>query len=172
MLLFEIGQEISILPLQQQLIDEAGSSMKRLRSSQEIGSLGNLLAACFRPASFCRPVLLLPLAVVSCRRPATGAESTPTHCPGTDPGPQGWSWGVCLLLRSGARGRQVLASVFWPPMDWAEPSVDGRLDYHAHCPMADLRPVAAQPGISTPWFAVLLFCRSESAVSDAALVSE
>ena len=45
-LLFQIGQEISALPLQRQLIDEAGNSMKRLRSSQEIGSLiGNLLAA-------------------------------------------------------------------------------------------------------------------------------
>ena len=50
-LLFEIGQEISILPLQQQLIVKAGSSMKRLHSSQEIGSLiGNLLAALLFPA--------------------------------------------------------------------------------------------------------------------------
>lgn len=68
-LLFEIGQEISILPLQRELIVAAGSSMKRLRSSQEIGALiGNLLAALLFPAlrQFLPAlVLLLPLAVVS-----------------------------------------------------------------------------------------------------------
>ena len=86
-LLFQIGQEISALPLQRQLIDEAGSSMKRLRSSQEIGSLiGNLLAALLFPAlrQFLPAlVLLLPLAVVSsrpARRPRpTGAENSSSN---------------------------------------------------------------------------------------------
>jgi len=73
-LLFGIGQEVSILPLQRHLIVEAGSSMKRLRSSQEIGALvGNLLAALLFPAllQFLPAlVLLLPLAIVA-SRPAT-----------------------------------------------------------------------------------------------------
>ena len=89
-LLFEIGQEISILPLQQQLIVKAGSSMKRLRSSQEIGSLvGNLLAALLFPAlrQFLPAlVLLLPLAVVS-SQPVPQASPTPTAIKASNPLP-------------------------------------------------------------------------------------
>ena len=143
-LLFEIGQEISILPLQQQLIVKAGSSMKRLRSSQEIGSLiGNLLAALLFPAlrQFSPAlVLLLPLAVVS-SQPAPQASPTPTAIkasnplPGTDPVPSGLSWGLPAgALGAGDRRRQVFDFGMVRPLWLAEPqSVDASAT--TVCPM-------------------------------------
>ena len=152
--------------------------MKRLRSSQEIGSLvGNLLAALLFPAlrQFLPAlVLLLPLAVVS-SQPAPQASPTPTaikaptHCPGTDPVPfKGWSWGVCLRCWRSGCGRSTAAGASDFGMvlaayglGRASRSVDASTTTVAAL-CADLRPVAAQPTSVPPGSPCCCLCRSES----------
>ena len=187
-LLFQIGQEISALPLQRQLIDEAGSSMKRLRSSQEIGSLiGNLLAALLFPAlrQFLPAlVLLLPLAVVSsrpARRPRpTGAENSSSN-------PLPWNRS-CVLQGLVMGGLFALLALWVREIDggrcfdfgmvlaayglgralsrWT-PRLPRWLPYGLICILLLLTQASVPP-----WFAVLLFMPIGvlTAVSDAALV--
>ena len=186
-LLFEIGQEISILPLQRQLIVEAGSSMKRLRSSQEIGSLiGNLLAALLFPAlrQFLPAlVLLLPLAVVS-SQPAPQASPTPTTIKASNPpwnrscALQGLVMGglfalLALWVREIDGGRcfdfgMVLAAYgLGRALSRWTPRLPRWLPYVLICALLLLSQASVPP-----WFAVLLFVPIGvlAAGSDAALV--
>ena len=187
-LLFEIGQEISILPLQQQLIVKAGSSMKRLRSSQEIGSLvGNLLAALLFPAlrQFLPAlVLLLPLAVVS-SQPAPQASPTSTAIKASNPLPwnrscalQGLVMGglfalLALWVREIDGGRcfdfgMVLAAYgLGRALSRWTPRLPRSMPYVLICALLLLSQASVPP-----WFAVLLFVPIGvlAAGSDAALV--
>ena len=187
-LLFEIGQEISILPLQRQLIVEAGSSMKRLRSSQEIGALiGNLLAALLFPAlrQFLPAlVLLLPLAVVS-SKPAPQASPTPTETKASNPLPWNRS---CALQGLVMGGLFALLALWVREIDGGKcfdfgmvlaayglgraisrwtPRMAHWLPYLLICVLLLLSQATVPP-----WFAVLLFVPigALAAVSDAALV--
>lgn len=187
-LLFEIGQEISILPLQRQLIVEAGSSMKRLRNSQEIGALiGNLLAALLFPAMrqfLPALVLLLPLAVVS-SQPASRPVPTPAANKSSQPIPwdrscalQGLVMGglfalLALWVREMDGGRcfdfgMVLAAYgLGRAFSRWTPRIPHWLPYLLICALLLLSQATVPP-----WFAVLLFVPigALAAVSDAALV--
>ncbi len=187
-LLFEIGQEISILPLQRQLIVAGGTSMKRLRSSQEIGALiGNLLAALLFPAlrQFLPAlVLLLPLAVVS-SQPATRPIPPPAATKTSNQLPwdrscalQGLVMGglfalLALWVRVIDGGRcfdfgMVLAAYgLGRALGRWTPQLPRWLPYLLICALLLLSQTTVPP-----WFAVLLFVPIGllAAVSDAALV--
>lgn len=80
-LLFGLGQEMSQLILQRQMIASSGVSMTKLRSGQEVGAVcGNLLAALLFPAirQFgLALVLLMPLALRGRKNPSAD-DALPT----------------------------------------------------------------------------------------------
>ena len=186
-LLFEIGQEISILPLQQQLIVKAGSSMKRLRSSQEIGSLiGNLLAALLFPpcVSSTGPG---PAATSRCGVFTAGATSEPDANGNQGLQPAALEPILCPS-RAGHGGLFALLALWVREIDGGKcfdfgmvlaayglgraisrwtPRLPRWLPYVLICALLLLSQAAVPP-----WFAVLLFVPigALAAVSDAALV--
>ena len=187
-LLLGIGQEISILPLQRQLILEAGSSMKRLRSSQEIGALcGNVLAALLFPAlrQFLPAlILLLPLGVVS-SQPAAQPITIPAASNASSRPPwdrscalQGLVMGglfalLALWVREIDGGRcfdfgMVLAAYgLGRALGRWIPRLHDALPYLVICALLVLSQATVPP-----WFAVLLFVPigALAAVTDTALV--
>ena len=189
-LLFALGQEISILPLQRHLISHAGGSMQRLRSGQEIGALiGNLLAAMLFPAlrQFLPAlILLLPLAVVAARRDTSDRPS-----PGTGAAAITLPWSRSCALQGMVMGGLFALLALWVRevdggkcFDFAmvlaayglgralvrwTPSMHRSLRYLLICALL----VLSQWSVPA-WLAVMLFIPigAMAAASDAALVDQ